>query len=115
MKRKIFCFDIDNTICTTYKKNYFSAKPKKNIIKLINGLYEKGHQIKIFTARFMGRNNDNATKAHKQGYIKTYKQLKKWNLKFHILILGKPSFDLLIDDRALGYKEKLIKILNKYL
>ena len=29
MKKKIFCFDLDNTICTTFKKKYQKSKPKK--------------------------------------------------------------------------------------
>ena len=55
----IFCFDIDNTICKTKGKNYKNAKPHKDVVKIINKLYDNGHIIKIFTARFMGRNNDN--------------------------------------------------------
>ena len=56
MEKKIFCFDLDNTICITSGKNYFSAKPKKKVIKFINKLYENGHHIKVYTTRFMGRN-----------------------------------------------------------
>ena len=82
----IFCFDIDNTICKTKGKNYRNAKPKKDIIKIINKLYDRGHTIKIFTARFMGRNNDNIKLAHQEGYKITLKQLKKWGLKFHKLL-----------------------------
>tara|TARA_B100002019_G_C20801263_1_gene371365 strand:+ start:187 stop:534 length:348 start_codon:yes stop_codon:yes gene_type:complete len=115
MKKKTFCFDIDNTICTTVKKDYFKAKPKKKVIFLINSLYDKGHTIKIFTGRYMGRNNDNINAAKRQGYKKTYNQLKKWNLKFHKLLLGKPSFDIFVDDKALGHKQKNIYTLNKYL
>ena len=48
MEKKIFCFDLDNTICITSGKNYFSAKPKK-VIKFINKLYENGHHIKVYT------------------------------------------------------------------
>ena len=80
-------------------KNYRSAKPYKSVIKLINKLFNKGHFIKIFTARYMGRNNDNIKAARKEGYKMTLEQLKSWNLKFHKLIFGKPSFDILIDDR----------------
>ena len=40
--KKNFCFDLDNTICITSGKNYFSAKPKKKVIKFINKLYENG-------------------------------------------------------------------------
>lgn len=115
MKKIIFCFDIDNTICTTIKKKYSKAKPKKKIILLINRLYDKGHTIKIFTSRYMGRNKDSVRKARSQGYKQTFNQLKKWNLKFHKLLLGKPSFDIFVDDKALGHKQKNIYTLNKYL
>jgi len=116
MKKKlIFCFDIDNTICITKGTNYSSARPKKKIINLINKLYKKGHTIKIFTGRYMGRNKDNIKSAYKAGYKITLKQLNKWNLKYHKLILGKPTLDVLIDDKALGFKSSLILKLKKYL
>ena len=69
----------------------------------------------MFTARFMGRNNDNIKLAYKEGYNNNLKQLKKWNLKFHKLLMGKPSFDILIDDRALGFKRNDIQKLKKFL
>ena len=78
MKKKIYCFDIDNVICRTYKSNYKKSKPIKKNIKFINDLYLKGFYIKIFTSRFMGRNNENILKAKKQGYQFTLKQLKNW-------------------------------------
>ncbi len=116
MKKKIFCFDLDNTICTTKRNDYKSAKPKKNVIKLINKLYEKGHIIKIFTSRFMGRNNENINKAKQEGLSLTNKQLKRWKILYHKLIMGKPSYDLLIDDKSYGYHKKwLSKIKKKYL
>ena len=84
-KKKIFCFDLDNVICTTKGRDYVRSKPKKNIVKLINKLYENDHYIKIFTARYMGRNNENIKKTYKVGFKKTFTQLNKWNLKFHKL------------------------------
>ena len=46
----------------------------------------------------------------------TKKQLKKWNLKYHKLILGKPTYDFVVDDKAYGYNSnwsnKLLKILK---
>ena len=111
----IFCFDIDNTICKTKGKNYRNAKPNKDVINLINQLFDNGHTIKMFTARFMGRNNDNVKLAHKKGYNSTLRQLKKWKLKFHKLIMGKPSFDILVDDKALGFKRSDIQKLKKFL
>ena len=63
----------------------------------------------IYTARFMGRNNDNAKKAKKQGYKFTKKQLDSWGLKYSKLILGKPSYDIFVDDKSIFFKKKLGK------
>ena len=54
----------------------------------------------------MGRNNDKITLAKKAGYDFTLKQIKSWGLKFHKLILGKPSYDIIIDDKSVGYSHK---------
>ena len=99
-KRLIFCFDLDNTICKTPLNHYSKSKPNIKSIKVINQLYEKGHKIKIFTARYMGRSNDDINKANKLGYQKTLKQLKRWKLNFHKLIISKPSADIYIDDKS---------------
>tara|TARA_X000000950_G_scaffold287335_1_gene399225 strand:- start:2826 stop:3164 length:339 start_codon:yes stop_codon:yes gene_type:complete len=109
MKKKIFCFDIDGVICSTKGKNYSKAKPKATAINKINKLYKNGHYIKIFTARYMGRNNDNIKLAKKQGYNKTLKQLLSWRLKFHKLIFGKPSFDIYVDDKSIDFNENWTK------
>ena len=102
--KKIFCFDIDGIICKTTKNNYKNSKPiKKNII-FINKKYNEGNYIKIFTARYMGRNNDNVTKAKKQAKTLTKKQLARWKVNYHKLIFGKPSFDYLIEDKAINVK-----------
>jgi len=60
-------------ICTTVKNKYSKSKPKKNVIKLINRLYEEGYCIKILTARYTGRFNDNFKKVNSYGYNKTLK------------------------------------------
>tara|TARA_Y100000816_G_scaffold290957_1_gene280977 strand:- start:1549 stop:1911 length:363 start_codon:yes stop_codon:yes gene_type:complete len=109
MKKMIICFDIDNTICKTKANDYQNAKPYKRIINKINDLYDRGYFIKLHTSRYMGRNNEDVNKVKKQGYLQTKKQLKKWKLKFHQLIMGKPSFDLLIDDKSIDFKKNWIK------
>ena len=106
---KILCFDLDNVICFTKGNDYDKSKPNKKIISLINNLYKDGYTIKIFTARYMGKFKGNSKKATKYGYKKTFTQLKKWELNFHELILGKPSYDLFIDDKALGFKKNWVK------
>ncbi len=112
MKKKIYCFDIDNVICKTHKSDYKNSKPINKNIKFINNLYLKGFYIKVFTSRFMGRNNENVSKAKKQGYEFTFKQLKKWGLKYNELIFGKPSYDIFVDDKAFGFKRNWIEKLK---
>ena len=50
------------------------------------------------------------------GYLFTSRQLKSWNVMYDELIFGKPSFDLLIDDKSLYFKQnwdvELVKILK---
>lgn len=112
MKKKIYCFDIDNVICRTYKSNYKNSKPLKKNIKFINDLYLKGFYIKIFTSRFMGRNNENILKAKKQGYQFTLKQLKNWGVKYNKIIFGKPSYDIFVDDKAYGFSKNWTRYLK---
>ncbi len=114
MKKKIICFDIDNVICKKSKK-YKNAKPVLSSIKLINELYDRGFTIKILTARYMGTYNDNIKLVNKLKYKETFNQLKKWNVKFHKLFMTKPSFDLLIDDKALNYDKNWKKLIKKTL
>lgn len=102
---KKYCFDIDGVICKTYMSDYKKSKPIHKAINKINSLYADGNQILIFTSRFMGRNEDSIYLARKQGYRFTFKQLKKWKLKFHKLIFGKPSFDIVVDDKSLFYNK----------
>jgi hypothetical protein len=113
--KKIICFDLDNVICKTNKSDYHSSKPIKKNINFIKGLYKKGFIVKIFTSRYMGRNNENFIKAKKSGYKFTLRQLKSWKVPFHSLIFGKPSYDFIIDDKSLHFKKNWIKDLKKKL
>ena len=63
----------------------------------------------------MGRNYENIVKAKKQAASFTKKQLKKWNVKYHKLIFGKPSFDLFVDDKTLFFKKEWYKFIDKRL
>ena len=114
MKKKILCFDIDNVICKTKGSNYKNSKPIKKSIELINTLYFQGFFIKIFTARFMGRSNS-IIKAKKQGYSLTMTQLTKWQINYHELIFGKPSYDIYIDDKSFFFDKKWSHKLEKEL
>ena len=99
--KKIICFDIDGVICKTQKNYYSKSKPNKSN-QIYKFLFEKGFYIKIFTARYMGRFNEDRKKV-KHGFKKIERQLNGWNLKYNELIIGKPSYDYFIDDKNLGH------------
>ena len=114
--KKIFAFDIDNTICKTEKSFYSRSIPKKNMIKLINKLKNNGHVIKIFTSRYMGRNNENSKLVNKKYYNSVKKYLENWGVKYDKLILGKPSYDYFVDDKSINPKNNnLRKLFKKYI
>ena len=105
-KKKIFCFDIDGTICTQRKGDYKNAKPYLKVKEAINYLYDNGHTIIFFTSRFMNRYSGKKSLIKKYGYTFTKKQLIKWGFKFHELKMYKPFYDIMIDDKSLFYKKK---------
>ena len=87
--------DIDNTICTTGTgpNKYIESTPLTDRIAHINGLYDAGNRITYWTAR------GNATGTDYSDL--TRMQLEDWGCRYHELKMDqKPSFDLLIDDKA---------------
>ena len=116
MKLKKICFDIDNVICHTNKKNeYLKSKPIKKNIKLVNQVFDKGYYVILYTARYMSRCNGNVLKVKKKIKPLTLRQLKNWNVKYHKIYFGKPSFDLFIDDKSLSFSKDWPKLLKKKL
>lgn len=92
MVSKIFCFDIDDTICYTSGTDYSNSIPMQNRIKRINELYDSGSIIKFYTAR--------GSKTGINWREITAKQLQSWGVKYHELHMGKPFADIYIDDKA---------------
>ena len=109
----IFCFDLDNVICRTEGTNYTNSKPYFKVINKINTLYKNGNKILIFTARYMGRNNDNLDLAVKEGYESTETQLKEWGINYNKLIFGKPVYDVFVDDKNFSFEKDWLKEFNK--
>lgn len=93
MVKKIYCFDLDETICSTDGLNYSLAIPMLNRINKINSLYELGHTIKLYTAR--------GSKTGIDWSDETKIQLNRWGVKYHELNFGKPFADFYIDDKAI--------------
>jgi hypothetical protein len=93
----IYIVDIDNTICWTRRNaqgkwDYPNSTPFEERINRINDLYDDGHTIIYWTARGSGSGID-WTELTKQ-------QLDSWGCKYHEVRLGKPSYDIWIDDKA---------------
>jgi hypothetical protein len=95
-----YVFDIDGTVCNNTYGSYEKAYPITGRIEHINNLYEDGNFIVFFTARGMKSLDGNVEKVYQKYYDFTYQQLVRWGVKFHELILGKPSADLYIDDKG---------------
>ena len=114
-KTKTICFDIDNVLCTTKNSKYRNSKPKIQVVRKINKLYSDGHKIIFFTSRFMGRTNNNTKKAYSMGFKLTTNQLTKWKVKYHKLIMGKPSYDLIIDDLSIYFKKTWVRDIDRYI
>lgn len=105
MSHLTYCFDLDETLCHSENKNYFSAVPILDMIEKVNYLYDLGNTIKIFTARGMGKFNGDVERVKKEYLELTRSQLNKWGVKHNELVLGKPSYDFFIDDKNLTINE----------
>ena len=102
MYLQLIYVDIDDTICyyenkSNKEKDYSKAIPYKERINKINKLYEKGNQIVYWTAR--------GTLTQKMWFNTTLKQLQDWGCKFHELRMGKPAYDLFIDDKNINSED----------
>jgi ribonucleotide monophosphatase NagD (HAD superfamily) len=92
VSKKVFCFDIDGTLCTNTDGDYGDARPIAERIETLGRLWDQGHIIKLFTAR--------GTTTGKDWSSVTERQMSDWGVKYHELIFGKPFFDILVDDKA---------------
>ena len=92
----IYCFDLDGTLCS-HESDYNLAKPINERIKVVNSLYDENNVIIIDTARGSTTGVD--------WYEITQNQLKKWNVKYHELRVGKKlNYDIIVDDKAINDK-----------
>jgi hypothetical protein len=89
-----YCFDIDETICSSQDLDYSTAIPIEGRIEKINLLFDSGHIIKLFTAR--------GSKSGIDFEELTIAQLKIWGLKYHEIKFGKPFADFYIDDKGIN-------------
>jgi len=89
--------DIDETICITpSSRDYKKSTPIIENISKINTLYDEGHIITYWTAR--------GTQTGTNWRETTESQFRLWNVKYHKLIFGKPTYDIFIDDKNINSK-----------
>ena len=91
MSKKYF-IDLDNTLCFTQGNNYETSEPIVERIEYVNELKRNGNNITIWTARGATSGID-----HKE---LTLKQLNEWNVQYDNLLMGKPNYDVYIDDKS---------------
>lgn len=91
----IIYVDIDDTICNTPEsRDYRLSVPIKERIDKINQMYDSGHTIVYWTAR--------GSVTQINWFELTFSQLEEWGCKYHELRMGKPSYDLFIDDKNIN-------------
>jgi uncharacterized HAD superfamily protein len=101
-----YSIDIDGVITDklswsfvdSYERMYkmlMNIKPNKRGIKAVNKLYNKGHIIILHTSRLW------------HDFKATTEWLKKHKVKYHTLVMGKPTADYYIDDKNLSMEEFL--------
>jgi len=98
-------FDIDGVITIETegwsKEEYLGRTPNKKIIPVINMLYkDPNNKITLYTSRFL------------EDRKITEQWLRLHRVKYHELILGKPQYDILIDDKAFKFDNLPLSIIN---
>jgi hypothetical protein len=88
-----YMIDIDGTICTNTYGDYALAEPHVDRIARLNALFDEGHEIHYWTARGANSGVD--------WTLLTRQQIANWQVKYTSIKLGKPSYDLWVDDKAI--------------
>lgn len=87
------CVDFDSTLTTGEGRPWWEdpldEHPREEMVDLVNGLYERGHVILVWTAR------------HEDVRDETEYFLDTWDVYHHALVMEKTSPALFIDDKAL--------------
>lgn len=95
--------DLDGTLVEegpSFDRQY--ARPiNPKLAAQLHRAVEAGCQVTVFTARPWGE------------YRMTVDQLARLGIPFNVLVMGKPSFDLFIDDRATSDPDALEKFLDR--
>ena len=100
MRSREIYVDIDNTICKTSGMDY--ADSLRTILRLLIG-----YMMRVIILLIDGEGKSGIDFREL-----TEGQLKKWGAKYHELKMGKPAYDILIDDKAINQIKELDFFLN---
>jgi prolyl oligopeptidase PreP (S9A serine peptidase family) len=89
--------DIDNTICISKDSDYANSQPIIQRIQKVNELYDQGNKIIYWTARGGNSGIDWTDKTHSQ--------LAAWGCKYDEIRMGKPVYDVWVDDKAINSED----------
>lgn len=83
--------DIDDTLLySTYmNSNYEITGANEELIEIVNKMYNRGNEIILWTGR------------HWNHLTITETQLRGHGIKYNTLLMGKPTADYYIDDKAI--------------
>ena len=103
-KYKTIVVDLDDTICSTFNRDFENSIANTDVINKINRFYDKGWKIIIFTAR--GGKSCNTLEEKEKKYRNiTEKWLHKNNVKYTELLFGKLNADYYVDDKNISIDE----------
>jgi mannose-6-phosphate isomerase-like protein (cupin superfamily) len=89
---KKYFVDLDNTLCRSYNSEYNTSEPIQERIDYVNRLKSEGNHITIWTARGATSGIDHTEL--------TRKQLAEWDIHYDELLMGKPHYDVYLDDKS---------------
>jgi len=105
----IILFDLDNTLCqpissSSAENEIFKMRRHESMIRLLKALKKRGHTIGIYTHR--------KSRLRKR----TTQWLKVNKIPFDFLLMNKPKYDLLIDDKACPpYNYLTARVIEEYI
>ena len=96
MDPKILYVDIDGTLTVeTEGHNYHERSPRFDVINKVNYCYHHGWTVILWTARWPVDRKV------------TVLWLDRWGVRYHNLVLGKPTWDLYICDKSVNVEDWL--------
>jgi capsule biosynthesis phosphatase len=107
VQKETIVFDLDGTLCeiTGGGIEYFSAKPKMDVITRLNSFHNLGWKVVIYTARGMTTNKGDVQRCESLYRHWTEQWLKKYGVQYDELIFGKPAGDLYVDDKGVSVND----------